>query len=193
MTAGVKRPALPKSDGHEPWTRAEVEAFRTRWSIGTVQRAIFEMLHWTGARISDPVKIGRGMVGADGVLTFKQTKTGDLAYVPWTCLLPHFAAAMQADRDMMHEALKACAGHMTFLATKQGRSRSAKAIGGDLAKSAWLAGVNKTAHGLRKTLATALADGGATTFQVASWTGHQSLSEVQHYTKSAERKRAVMG
>ncbi len=54
-------------------------------------------------------------------------------------------------------------------------------------------GVNKTAHGMRKTLATALADGGATTFQVASWTGHQSLSEVQHYTKSAERKRAVMG
>lgn len=28
---------------------------------------------------------------------------------------------------------------------------------------------------------------------IAAWTGHESLSEVAHYTRSADRKRAVMG
>lgn len=192
-TAGLTKPKLPKSDGHPTWTAAEVEAFRTRWKIGTVQRAIFELIHWTGARISDAVMIGPGMVGRDGVLAFRQTKTGGMAYVPWTCPLPSFAAGMEADRKALHEALASCAGHMTFLATRQGRTRSSKAIGGDVSKAARLAGVSKSAHGLRKTRSVALAEGGATAHQIGAWTGHESLSEVQHYTLAMERRKAVSG
>lgn len=192
-TEGVKRPKPARTDGHAPWTAAEIEAFRARWPIGTVQRAIVELLYWTGARISDAVQLGRGMVDRDGVLRFRQQKTGGLAFIPWTCPLPDCAAGMEADRATMHEALLACAGHMTFLATKDGRTRSAKAIGGDVAKAARLAGVRKTAHGLRKARATALADHGATTHQIAAWTGHESLSEVEDYTRTAARRAAVMG
>ena len=39
----------------------------------------------------------------------------------------------------------------------------------------------------------ALAEAGASAHQIAAWTGHESLSEVAHYTRSADRKRAVMG
>ncbi len=102
-------------------------------------------------------------------------------------------AADKAGKVAMHAALKACAGQMTFLATRAGRPRSRKAVGGDVAKAARLAGVMKSAHGLRKSRSAALAEAGASAHQIAAWTGHESLSEVAHYTRSADRKRAVMG
>lgn len=190
-SAGIDKPKLPKSDGHLRWTADEIDRFRARWRFGSVTRAIFELIYWTGARISDAVKIGPGMVSRDGVLIFKQTKTGDLAYVPWTCALPPFA--LESDRTMMLEAIKACQGHMTFLATAQGRARSAKAIGGDISHAAREAGIDKTAHGLRKSRATDLFERGAPTNAVMAWTGHQTLSETEYYTREFARQAAVTG
>jgi integrase/recombinase XerD len=82
---------------------------------------------------------------------------------------------------------------MTFLATRQGRARSAKSIGNDLAATARKAEVEKSAHGLRKACAKMNAEGGATAHQIGAWTGHESLSEVEHYTRAVDRMRAVMG
>lgn len=192
-TEGVKRPSLPASEGHPAWTHDDIAAFRARWQVGTVQRAIFEVLLWTGARISDAVQIGPGMVDRGGVLRYRQVKTNGEAFVPWTCPLPAYASKMAPERDTMHAALKACAGHMTFLATRKGRPRSAKAIGGDISASARLAGVCKSAHGLRKARAAILAEAGATAHQIGAWTGHESLAEIAHYTRSAERRSAVVG
>lgn len=190
----VIKPKAPKTDGHPPWSAAEIERFRARWSIGTVPRACFELLFWTGARISDAVRIGPGMVGRDGVLAFRQQKTGDEAFVPWACPLPAYAEGMIEARDTMHAAIACLGGHMTFLATHGGRTRSHKALGtviADAARSAQITG--RSAHGLRKSRAQQLAEAGATTHQIAAWTGHQSLSEVQHYTESANRRAAVTG
>lgn len=104
--------------------------FRGKWRIGSVQRLCFELILWTGARISDAAKIGPVMVGRDGMLQFTQQKTGEPAFVPWTCALPAHGRDMRADRDMMHAALGARSEiHMTFLATAQGRTRSSKALG----------------------------------------------------------------
>lgn len=185
------RAEKPKTEGYEPWTPEDIAKFRARWPIGTAPRAAMELLYWTGARISDAVKIGRGNIGADGVLSFRQTKTGNPAFVPWTCAIPHFADA--AERAMMFDAIAPFAGHMTFLATKDGQGRSAKALGTMIRDACAKAGINKSAHGLRKARATALADGGATTHEIAAWTGHDTLSEVDRYTKAANRRRAVMG
>lgn len=189
--ANIKRPEQAKNTGHEPWTREEVAAFRDRWPIGTTQRAIFELLHWTGARISDAVRLGPGMIRKEGVLVFRQQKTKEPANVPWTCTIPEFADP--ADRDMMLAAIAHLSGQMTFLATRHDRTRSGKSIGGDVSAAAKLAGVKKTAHGLRKTRATVLAEGGATASQIAAWTGHKTLAEVEHYTREYDRMRAVMG
>jgi site-specific recombinase XerD len=129
-TIGITVPDRPKSDGHPPWARDEFEAFRKRWKIGTTKRLAFELLFWTGARISDGVLIGPGMVDREGVLAFRQVKTGGMAYVPWTCALPAYSASIAEDREHLHRALSASAGgHMTFLATAQGRTRSEKALG----------------------------------------------------------------
>jgi integrase/recombinase XerD len=182
-----------KGEGYQPWAADDIARFRARWPIGTAPRAAMELLFWTGARISDGVRIGRGNIGGDGVLSFRQQKTGRPAYVPWSCTLPEYAADMADDRAMMFEAIEPFTGHMTFLATKEGQGRSAKALGTMIRDACAKAGVAKSAHGLRKARATALAEGGATTHEIAAWTGHDTLSEVQRYTEAADRRRAVTG
>lgn len=193
-STGVKV-ARTKTDGFPPWTLADIEAFRVRWPIGTAARAALELLFWTGARVSDGVSLGPGMVGKDGVLSFRQEKTGYAAYVPWTNPLPAWARDMAEDREMMHAALSAVAGgHMTFLATAYGAPRSIKGLSNVVKRGAVAAGIEgRSAHGLRKSRAQALADAGATTHQIAAWTGHESLKEVEHYTRASDRRRAVRG
>jgi integrase len=44
-------------------------------------------------------------------------------------------------------------------------------------------------HGLRKAAARRLAEAGCTTHEIASVTGHRSLSMIQHYTTSADQER----
>ena len=191
---GVKRKRLAKTDGHLPWSRDHIEAYRARWPLDTPQRLCMEVLLWTGARIADSVMIGEGMVGRDGVLAFRQAKTGNDAFVPWTCPLPAYAAHLEADRSELHRALAARSSrHMTFLATAYGKSRSHKAVGNYISDAARAAGFDRSAHGLRKSRAIALAEGGATTHQIAAWTGHVTLSEVQHYTEKTNRRNAVRG
>lgn len=189
---GTKAPTAPKTDGYEAWTLAEIDAYRAKWQIGTMQRRAFEVLFWTGSRISDAVALGPGMVARDGVLTYRQSKTGDPAFVPWSCALPRYAAPLLGDRDMMHAALVGPLT-MTFLETTHGRARSRKSLGNFIGESARAAGVAKSAHGLRKSRAVALAEAGGTAHEIASWTGHHTLAEVAHYTAAADRRRAVMG
>lgn len=48
-------------------------------------------------------------------------------------------------------------------------------------------------HGMRKLFAAGMADNGATTHEIAASTGHQTLSMVQLYTRSAERRKLAEG
>ena len=83
---------------------------------------------------------------------------------------------------------------MTFLTTIAGSARSVKAMGMWFSGAAKAAGViGKTAHGLRKSRATLLAEAGATEHQIAAWTGHESLSEVRRYTRKADKRRILSG
>lgn len=45
-----------------------------------------------------------------------------------------------------------------------------------------------TAHGLRKSAATALAEHGCTDHEIMAFTGHTSIQEVQRYTKKARQR-----
>ncbi|MCE8458575.1 tyrosine-type recombinase/integrase [Rhodovulum sulfidophilum] len=190
----VKRKPIPKTIGHPAWTDAEIDRFRAHWALGSVQRLCFELVFWTGARISDAVKIGPGMAGRDGVLQFTQKKTGEPAFVPWTCPLPAYAVRMEDDRKLLFAALEARAErHMTFLATAYGTTRSEKALGHVISNAASKLGIAKSAHGLRKSRAKLLAEAGATVHQIAAWTGHITLEEVEHYTREASRRAAVRG
>lgn len=46
-----------------------------------------------------------------------------------------------------------------------------------------------SAHGLRKATPTQMVEGGATTREVMAVIGHQSLEEVERYTRAADRRK----
>jgi integrase len=48
--------------------------------------------------------------------------------------------------------------------------------------------VGKQLHGVRKTTASILGEMGCTALQIMSITGHQSMKEVERYTRGAEKK-----
>ena len=100
---------------------------------------------------------------------------------------------MEADRELYKLALAHISGGLTFLQTRTGKPRSDKAAGQDVSAACRAIGMERSAHGLRKARAAALANAGATTTQIAAWTGHRSLSEVAHYTREMDRRSAVMG
>lgn len=191
-TAGVAKRAAP-TEGHIAWNADEVAAFRAHHAIGTAARACFELVFWTGARTCDAVRLGRANVDADGILSFRQVKTGGLAYVPWTSNLPPWASSWRSERDRVHEALACLGGGFTFLEA-QGRVRSVKGLGNVISDAARAAGlVKRTAHGLRKSRLTMIAEAGGTAHAIMAWGGHSSLSEVERYTRAAERRRLIIG
>lgn len=151
------------------------------------------MIYWTGARMSDAIRLGSGMVCSDGWISFKQQKTGGEVSIPFDRVLPDFTH--QSDLTHLHATIaKRPAKHMTFIVTSFGASRSHKGASQWFAKATRNVGISgKSAHGLRKSRAIALAENGATTHQIAVWTGHESLSEVEHYSRAAKRKRILSG
>lgn len=186
----VKRREV-KVEGFEMWQPDEVAIFRTRWKIGTTARAAFELVLWTAARTNDAVMLGPGNVGSDGILSFRQSKTDGMAYVPWTNPLPDYAEEWEEEREGVKAALSRLEGGTTFLHVA-GKPRSIKGLGNLIANAARDAGlIDRTAHGLRKARLTAIAEAGGSTHAIMAWGGHASLAEAEHYTKAAQMKRLV--
>lgn len=193
-SAAVAKRATPKSRQHPPWTAGDIKAFRSKWAPETPQRLAFELLHWTGARISTAVTLGPGMVDTDGWLHFVQSKTDGPVWIPFERSLPDFVDP--ADLNQLHRAIKAQGDqHMVWMVTASGKQRSIKAASSWFAKAAKDAGIEgeKSAHGLRVTRAIKLAEAGARPHQIGAWTGHESLAEIEHYSKQANRKRLLSG
>lgn len=175
--------------GFTAWDSDEIATFRARWPVGTPARAAFELLYWTAARTNDAVLLGPGSIGPDGILTFVQSKTGGLAYVPWSNPLPEFAEGWADEREAAKAAITGSG--QTFLAVA-GKPRSVKGLGNLIADAARAAGIKeRSAHGLRKARLTAIAEAGGTSHAIMAWGGHSSLSEVEHYTKAAQMRRLV--
>ncbi len=190
---GLKKSATAKSKGHPPWTADQIEAFRGYWPIGSIERLAFELIYWTGSRVSDAVRLGPGNIDREGWLTFHQQKTGGEVWIPFRRALPEFAEAFADDLAQLHAAINARnERHMTFLHTRKGASRSSKSVSQWFAAKARKAGIEKrTAHGLRKARAKALAEAGGSAPQIGAWTGHESLKEIERYIRDFSKRKAL--
>lgn len=187
MSLAAQSKKLKKSDGHKEWSQKDVDTFRAFWPVDTPQRHAMELLQWTGARASDAVRLGHGMIDQDGLLSFKQVKTRAMAYVPW--FGP--AQGMEAQRQTL---LNYPTPHMVFLVTAHHKARSVKAFSQWFSKSATDAGLPElSAHGLRKYRMNQLAENSCSVLQMQSWVGHLTLSEVELYTRRVDRRRAFIG
>jgi integrase len=176
-TEGIKNVKLRKSEGHHTWTDDEIRQYRAHWPLGTQQRLAMELALETTSRRADVTRIGP-QHERNGKLDLRHTKNNVEAFIPVT--------------DALRAAIDACpTRHLTFLHTKAGTPRSPKALGGDFRMWCDAAGLPKrcTIHGLRKGGARRLAEAGATAHEIMSITGHKTLSEVERYTKGANRER----
>lgn len=190
---GIKRAKTPKTDGHSPWSDEEVEAFRNYWPIDSMERLALELIFWTGARVSDAIRLGPGNVDREGWLTFHQQKTKGEVAIPFDRDLPDFAGALLPDLTMLKQAISARKQrHMTFLHTQRGAARSSKSVSQWFAAKARKAGVEgRTAHGLRKSRAEALFENGATMAQGQAWLGHSDPRMLNYYAQKYDKRRSL--
>lgn len=181
---GIKK-RRTESKGHTAWTRQDVADFRLRWPLGSRERLAMELMHWTGCRISDAVRVGPQHV-RDGWLEFEQQKTGGLVCIPLIDPpaysepegLAHLIEAIDAMKDR----------HLTYLVTAYGRARSAGAA------TQWFSRAcapELSAHGLRKLRGAILRENGATLDQRGAWLGHESDEEIASYGASADLRRVI--
>jgi len=179
-TLGVTRERV-KTIGYKTWSETEIERFAAAHPIGTKACLAFALLLYTGQRRSDVVKMGPQDIHLD-VLTVDQGKTdgGDEA---------HLEIPVHPKLREIIDATPAV-GVNTFLVTRFGKPYTAPGFGNWFRTLCDAAGCpDVSAHGLRKATARRLAEIGCTAHQIAAITGHASLSEVQRYTKAADRKR----
>lgn len=176
--AAAVRKVRYRSEGFHTWTPEEIARYEARWPSGSRQRLALALLLYTGARRSDVVRLGPENV-QDGWLTFKTGKTGREVSIP---IVPSLADELNAANPAVISG--------PFLRTASGKPFSAAGFGNQFRKWASEAGINASAHGLRKAGATLLAERGANEAQLRAIYGWSEQSpEPSRYTAAARRKR----
>jgi integrase len=115
---------------------------------------------------------------AQGFLGIVQRKTSAKLIIP-----------VHPDLQRIIEATPS--GNLTFLVTSHGHPFTDAGFGNWFRDACTEAGLPKrcAAHGLRKAACRRGAEAGWTVHQIASWSGHKTLKEVERYTKAADQKR----
>lgn len=178
-TVGVKKIKYATT-GHHSWSADEVQQFRDRHLTGSKARLALDLLLYTGGRREDAVRLGPQHI-RNGRVVFTQAKNEHRTPIKVDIPLhPKLAATIAATRSE----------HLTLLVTEYGKPYTPAGFGNAMRDWSDQANLHHcSAHGLRKACATALAEAGATAHEIASVTGHQSLEEIELYTRDANRKR----
>jgi integrase len=157
------------------WTEEEIEVYERKWIRGSKARFAFALHLFTGQRVSDVAKmLWTDVVG--GKIRVRQRKTGKRVLIP---IHPALAA----------EIFLAPRSGPAMVATEYGRAFTAKGLSNWMADRIGEAGLPDECitHGLRKAAARRMAEAGCSAKQIASITGHKSLSEVERYVREAEQ------
>jgi Phage integrase family len=176
-TEGIPAIKLPKSKGHHTWTDDEIEQYRAYWPPGSQQRLVMEFALETTSRRGEVVRLGPQHV-KNGRIRIERTHGSedvDMLMSP----------QLQAACDAMPKA------HLTYIVSAFGKPRSKYGLGNDFAKWATEAGLPAYCrlHGLKKGGMRRLAEAGGTAHELMAISGHKTLTEVQRYTKDADRKK----
>lgn len=167
----------PKIEGFPVANADDIAAFQKRWAVGTRERLIFDLALFTGAARVDLAKLGRANIKGD-LLVYTRQKSDVTARVPVT-------TELQAVIDLTPDISPA------FILTAQGKPYTPESLGNMFRDAATDAGMTARLHGLRKAFCIYWAEQGVSTHQIAAMAGHMSLSEVERYTRAADRERMV--
>jgi integrase len=172
----------PKNpEGFATWGPDDIAKFEARHPIGSMPRLALTLLLTTAVRRSDAVMLGRQHVSGRE-LRFTMTKGRKRK--PMRMVLPILPA--------LAEALEATPGKgaLTFLANQRGEPFSPDTFGNTFRRWCRQAGVTKglAAHGLRKAVATQIAEDGGSAHEIMAALGHRTLKEADRYSRAAERR-----
>ncbi|MEL6257862.1 MAG: hypothetical protein AAFQ67_02245, partial [Pseudomonadota bacterium] len=87
---GFKR--IGKAGSFHTWTREECAQFEAHWAIGTTPRLAYDLLYWTGQRVSDVWALGPQHV-KHGSIELTQQKTGAKLVLP---IMPDLQRSLDA-------------------------------------------------------------------------------------------------
>ena len=180
-TLGVAAPAVPKNEGFPAWTEDDVARFEARWPPGTKERVWLHVLLYTGLRRGDAVRLGREHV-RDGVASIKTEKSRFQVEVTLP-ILPTLAATL-AD---------GLTGDRAFICGERCQPLAKESFGNLFREACRQAGVDKSAHGVRKIGATRAAEAGATVAELEAIFGWEGGRMASLYTRSADRRRLAKG
>ncbi|WP_249133665.1 tyrosine-type recombinase/integrase [Bradyrhizobium sp. AUGA SZCCT0182] len=181
-TIGVKKLKY-RSDGHHTWTDEEIQRYYDRHPLGTQARLALDLLRYTAGRREDAPRLGRQHI-REGRVRFRQAKNEhrnpiDIDILVHPALAESIAAAEVSNR-------------MIFLLTEFGKPFTANGFGNKFKDWCRQADLPRcSAHGVRKATSTALAEASATPHEIMAITGHQTLEEVERYTRAASRKKTA--
>jgi integrase len=176
-TEGVAAIKLPKSKGHYTRTDEEIAQYRANWPLGTQQRLVMEFALETASRRGEVVRLGPQHV-KNGRIRIERTHGSDDVDIP-------ISPELQAACDAMPKS------HLTYIISSHGKPRSKYGLGNDFAKWVTEAGLPRRCrlHGLKKSGMRRWAEAGGTAHELMAFSGHRTLSQVQHYTSAADKKR----
>ncbi|MCB1470474.1 MAG: tyrosine-type recombinase/integrase [Rhizobiaceae bacterium] len=170
----VEKPKY-RTTGFPAWTIEDVIKFRSRHPEGSTARLAMELALLTGLRRSDLVRIGRQHMRGP-ILSIDVFKTGARV----TLELP------PALLDLIE---RTPTGDLHFIVSLLGKPFTVESFGNWFRDRCREAGVEKSAHGLRKLSATIAAEGGAGAVALMAQYGWTNIQEAERYTRSADRAR----
>jgi integrase len=139
------------------------------------ERVWLAVLLYSGLRRGDAVKLGRQHV-RDGVATIRTEKTGTVVTLP---ILPALDQVLRAGP----------VGELTFICGERRQPFVKESFGTAFREACRAAGVEKSAHGVRKIGATRAAENGATVPELEALFGWSGGGMASLYTRSADRAR----
>ena len=180
-TAGVKNPARRPGLGFPMWTEADVRRYQAKWPLGTEERVWLDVLLYTGFRRGDAVRAGPQHV-FEGQIVMPTEKScgGVIVTIP---ILPILQATLDAGPI----------GTTAFVCGKSGRPLTKETFGNYFKAACRKAGLDKSAHGVRKIGATRAAENGATVAELEAIFGWRGGGMASLYTRAADRARLSKG
>jgi integrase len=159
----------------QPWPQEAIEDFRAAAPVGTRARLVFDLLHGTGQRIGDVLRMRWDDI-EDGGLWVRQGKTGARLWVPLT---PTLAATLAATpRAGMTILVGANRRPLSYRAAHDAVMKIRKQIDAE----------THDLHALRYSAASELAAAGCTDEQIESITGHATVAMIRRYAGPARQK-----
>ena len=174
------KPIRYNTTGHHSWTLEEIAQFESFHPIGTKARLAMALMLYTACRREDVTRLGPQHIRNQRI-QYRQAKNENRSPI-------YIDIPIHPDLQSIISETKT--KHLTFLVTEYGKPFSIAGFGNRFRDWCNQAGLpHCSAHGLRKATVARLAERGATPHEIMAVTGHQSLEEVERYTRAANKSQ----